>query len=166
MHLSTKAFNLANKRYVMHYSIFDVIGPVMIGPSSSHTAGAARIGFEMSKTISGKINSAEIILYNSFADTGEGHGTKIALLGGLLGISPENLELKESFSVASENKMAFVFRQLQDNSKHPNSVMFLVQTDYGCFSGFGESLGGGLIKFRAILPEVRSVGVHAKSAAF
>ena len=76
--------------------VFDIIGPVMIGPSSSHTAGAARLGLMAGKILGEKPVKAEILLHGSFAQTYRGHGTDKALLGGILGFAPEDMRLRES----------------------------------------------------------------------
>ena len=87
--------------------IFDILGPVMVGPSSSHTAGAARIG-SMARTLLGsKPTKAAIHLYGSFADTGLGHGTDRALVAGLLGMRTDDLRIPASFDLAKEHKLHF-----------------------------------------------------------
>lgn len=90
-------------------SVFDIIGPVMVGPSSSHTAGAARIG-KVSRMIFGeKPDSVEIDLYESFAKTYRGHGTDIALVGGLLGMNPDDPRLADSLKIAHEEGIEVLF---------------------------------------------------------
>ena len=89
--------------------IFEILGPIMVGPSSSHTAGAVRIG-RMARTLLGEPPvKADIGLYGSFAETGRGHGTDRALVAGLLGMKPDDLRIPESFSVAKEQGLSFVF---------------------------------------------------------
>ncbi len=129
-------------------SVFDIIGPVMIGPSSSHTAGAAKIGLLMNKAIKGKLKIAKIILYNSFADTGEGHGTKTAIVGGLIGIDTHNEIIKESLTIAEKENIKIIFAEKHDKTKHPNSTKIICKTTKGLYTGFGESIGGGMIKFK------------------
>ena len=82
--------------------LFDVLGPVMIGPSSSHTAGAARIGYTAQKLLGDVPAEADIGLYGSFATTGRGHGTDRALVAGLLGLRPDDPSLPDSFALAEE----------------------------------------------------------------
>ena len=82
--------------------IFDIIGPVMVGPSSSHTAGAVRIGYVARKLLGEELKEAEILLYGSFKDTGKGHGTDKALVAGLLGMRPDDYQISESFNIAKE----------------------------------------------------------------
>lgn len=125
----------------------------MIGPSSSHTAGALKIGLELHKKIKGKIRRIEITLYNSFADTGNGHGTKVALLAGLLGFSSEDQKLKESIRIVYKKGIKVIFKTSHDKTKHPNSSLLVVKTSSGKFAGFGESIGGGLTNFEQICME-------------
>ena len=87
--------------------LFDVLGPVMIGPSSSHTAGAARIGYTAQKLLGDVPAEADIGLYGSFATTGRGHGTDRALVAGLLGLRPDDPRLPDSFALAEEAGMKF-----------------------------------------------------------
>ena len=87
--------------------LFDVLGPVMIGPSSSHTAGAARIGYTAQKLLGEVPAKADIGLYGSFATTGKGHGTDRALVAGLLGLRPDDPRLPDSFALAEEQGMTF-----------------------------------------------------------
>ena len=86
-------------------SIFDVIGPVMVGPSSSHTAGAVRIGYISRKLIGENIVKADIRLYGSFLATGKGHGTRKAVVAGLLGMKPDDMRIPDSLDIASSQGM-------------------------------------------------------------
>lgn len=139
-------------------SVFDIIGPVMVGPSSSHTAGAAKIGLGLNKCLRGKIREIKVVLYNSFADTGEGHGTKAAIIGGILGREPDDGELKKSIGIARMCGIKILFEAAHDSAKHPNSALMVVETTSGFFCGFGESLGGGLVSFKELPLEVAFVG--------
>ncbi|MEM4390697.1 MAG: serine dehydratase beta chain [Candidatus Diapherotrites archaeon] len=132
----------------MQTSAFDIIGPIMVGPSSSHTAGATKIGLEMKKQIKGKLKKAKIILYNSFADTGEGHGTKTAIVGGLIGIKTDDETLKDSMKIAKAMGMKIKFVKKHDQKKHPNSTKIICKTTEGTYIGKGNSIGGGLITFK------------------
>ena len=87
--------------------LFDVLGPVMIGPSSSHTAGAAKIGYTAQKLLGEVPAQADIGLYGSFATTGKGHGTDRALVAGLLGLRPDDPRLPDSFALAAQRGMQF-----------------------------------------------------------
>ena len=87
--------------------IFDILGPVMVGPSSSHTAGAVRIGSMARTLLGGAPVKADIGLYGSFAETGRGHGTDRALVAGLLGMRPDDLRIPQSFELAKEEGLDF-----------------------------------------------------------
>ena len=89
-------------------SAFDVMGPNMIGPSSSHTAGAARISYLAHKMIEGPLKRADFILYGSFAKTYRGHGTDRALLGGIMGFSTDDMRIRNSFDIAHEDRKSVV----------------------------------------------------------
>lgn len=92
--------------------IFDILGPVMVGPSSSHTAGAARIG-NMARTLLGEEPAeAKIHLYGSFADTGPGHGTD-ALVGGLMGMKPDDIRIPFAFEEAEKGGLAYTVDQIE-----------------------------------------------------
>ena len=103
--------------------LFDVLGPVMIGPSSSHTAGAARIGYTAQKLLGEIPAQADIGLYGSFATTGKGHGTDKALVAGLLGLRPDDPRLPDSFALAAEQGMAFRIHPVELRSAHPNTCL-------------------------------------------
>ena len=85
--------------------IFDIVGPIMVGPSSSHTAGAVRIGYVAGKLLEEPIKKAEILLYGSFLATGEGHGTRKAIVAGLLGMHPDDYKISRSFEIAKEKNI-------------------------------------------------------------
>lgn len=131
---------------IKYRSVFDIIGPVMIGPSSSHTAGAARIG-KIVRTIFGdQPDTVDIYLYESFAKTYRGHGTDIALVGGLLGMEPDDERLADSLKLAYEQGMEVGFIPKNEKAEHPNSVkMVLTKGDYR-LSVTGISIGGGNIQ--------------------
>ena len=103
--------------------LFDVLGPVMIGPSSSHTAGAARIGYTAQKLLGEVPAKADIGLYGSFATTGKGHGTDRALVAGLLGLRPDDPRLPDSFALAEEQGMTFTIHPVELRSAHPNTAV-------------------------------------------
>lgn len=132
-------------------SIFDIMGPVMVGPSSSHTAGALRIGKKVQALTGKGIRRAHIVLYNSFADTGEGHGTTLAIVAGLLGFDTFSHKIKYSHNHAWIEGMEIDFERDYDETKHPNSALIIVEKFSGqTIAGYGESLGGGIIRFRRI----------------
>ncbi len=132
-------------------SVFDVIGPVMIGPSSSHTAGAARLG-KMARTILGEPpKRVEITLYGSFAETGWGHGTNIALVAGLLGLDPWDERLKEAYLLADNVGLYFEFKRGKlKRGMHPNSVKFVMEGMSSHRIVKGASVGGGKIQITEI----------------
>ena len=127
--------------------IFDILGPVMVGPSSSHTAGAVRIG-RMARTLLGSPPvKAEIGLYGSFAETGQGHGTDRALVAGLLGMDPDDMEIPRSFDLAEERGLRFSFYTARLREAHPNTAVLLVEDEQGkTLELQAASTGGGRIR--------------------
>ncbi|MDD7025337.1 MAG: L-serine ammonia-lyase, iron-sulfur-dependent subunit beta [Oscillospiraceae bacterium] len=128
-------------------NIFDIVGPVMVGPSSSHTAGAVRIGYISGKLLGEPVRRARINLYGSFLATGRGHGTDRAIVAGLLGMKPDDMEIPDSFLLARERGLQFEFGEADLKDAHPNSVELILE---GCVGNTLEvvaaSLGGGRIK--------------------
>ena len=124
-------------------TIFDILGPVIIGPSSSHTAGALRIGYLAGKIFGDKISKVHFKLYYSFAKTGKGHGTDKALLAGVLGYSVDNPEIKEIFNYADKNNISYSYEFLDDFSRHPNSVDIILKNNKNEMVISGASLGAG-----------------------
>ena len=134
-------------------NIFDIIGPVMVGPSSSHTAGAVKIGCAARKLLGEPVKDAEIYLYGSFLATGSGHGTKFALVAGLLGMKPDDARIPKSFDYAEKAGMTFSFAQAKLRRAHPNSVQLKLTGVSGKKLDFvGESVGGSLINISSIGP--------------
>ena len=128
-------------------NIFDIVGPVMVGPSSSHTAGAVRIGFVARKLLGEPVKKAELLLYGSFLATGKGHGTDRALIAGLLGMQPDEERVPFSFKEAKNAGMEFSFGEANLKEAHPNSVVLLLTGEYGKeIEIIGASLGGGRMK--------------------
>ena len=104
-------------------SVFDVLGPNMIGPSSSHTAGAAVIAYLAHKMIAPPLKKADFTLYGSFAKTYHGHGTDRALLGGIMGFSTDDTRIRDSFSIAAERGLSYSFTPCEtETDVHPNTV--------------------------------------------
>jgi L-serine dehydratase len=126
-------------------SIRDIIGPVMIGPSSSHTAGALRIALMARRLISAEPEHVTFTLYGSFAHTYAGHGTDRALVAGVLGLEPDDARIKNSFELARTRGMSFEFEIEPDvHVAHPNTVDILVRDARGVTTRVrGESIGGG-----------------------
>ncbi|MDR1058584.1 MAG: L-serine ammonia-lyase, iron-sulfur-dependent subunit beta [Treponema sp.] len=127
-------------------NIFDIIGPVMIGPSSSHTAGAVRIGRASYKILGEGVARADIGLAGSFAQTGKGHGTDRALVAGLLGMFPDDDRIRDSFTIAREQGMDFGFSEVKIPRAHPNTARLQLTGRSGkkCMVQ-GASIGGGNI---------------------
>jgi L-serine dehydratase len=125
-------------------SVFDIVGPVMIGPSSSHTAGACRLG-ELARAIFGGTPArARILLHGSFASTGPGHGTDLALVAGLLGMHPDDPRIPLALDLARETGLSVEFAEVNLGDAHPNSAVFELEDAEGrrmCVRG--SSLGGG-----------------------
>ena len=127
-------------------NIFDMMGPVMVGPSSSHTAGAARIG-NMGRTLLGEeVARADIGLYGSFAEPGFGHGTDRALLAGLLGMKPDDLRIPNAYEEANRAGMAYSFRTVELRDAHPNTALLELTGKSGKkLTLQASSIGGGAI---------------------
>jgi L-serine dehydratase len=128
-------------------NIFDILGPVMVGPSSSHTAGAVRIGYITKELLGEEIRSAKLLLHGSFLATGKGHGTDKALIAGLLGMKPDDIRIPESFELAKEKGLEFAFGSIMLKDVHPNSVQITAKGVGGReIEVVASSLGGGRIK--------------------
>ncbi|HUF51567.1 MAG TPA: L-serine ammonia-lyase, iron-sulfur-dependent subunit beta [Longimicrobiales bacterium] len=127
-------------------SLFDILGPVMVGPSSSHTAGACRLGLMGRAILGGTPEHAHIALHGSFAATGEGHGTHRALVGGLVGIAPDDLRLRRAYD---EGKAAGLDWQFEDadlgEDAHPNTAILSLRRGAEQVRVRGASVGGGRI---------------------
>ena len=124
-------------------NLFDILGPVMVGPSSSHTAGAVRIG-RMARALLGQEPvKAQLLLHGSFASTGEGHGTHQALIAGLLGLTPDDSRVPDSFALAQERGLEFHFGTCDLRDVHPNSVLVTLEGNQGGRLEVGASSPGG-----------------------
>lgn len=132
-------------------NVFDIIGPVMVGPSSSHTAGAVRIGLIARKLLGEKLKSAVINLYGSFLDTGKGHGTQKAIVAGLLGMQPDDIRIPQSLELAKEAGLLIEFGEAELKDAHPNTAqLFLTGVSNRQLEVVGESLGGSRINIAQI----------------
>ena len=128
-------------------NLLDIIGPIMVGPSSSHTAGAVRIGYIANKLMGEKIKEAAIYLHGSFESTGKGHGTDRALVGGLLGMKADDMRIPESFDVAVKEGLIYTFDKIALKDAHPNSVLLRLKGMNGrMLELVASSIGGGRIK--------------------
>ena len=131
--------------------IFDLIGPIMVGPSSSHTAGAVRIGLVSRKLLGEEVQRAELYLHGSFADTGAGHGTDTALIAGLLGMEPDDERIPHSFAYAEKAGLEFFFGVTELRAAHPNSVLLKLRGKSGTeLEVVAASVGGGRIQIRRL----------------
>jgi L-serine dehydratase len=127
-------------------SIFDMIGPIMIGPSSSHTAGVVRIGRVAVRLLGGIPEEATITFFNSFARTYEGHGSDRAIIAGLLDFKTDDKRIKESFEYAKQQGLKYRFRAVGNASTlHPNTIKLELRRGERSIEVIGESRGGGLI---------------------
>lgn len=134
-----------------HMNIFEILGPVMVGPSSSHTAGAVRIGYVCSKLMGERVISADIGLYGSFLLTGKGHGTPQAIVAGLLGMTPDDARIPDSFEIAKAQGLKFTIGEAKLKEAHPNSVLLRLKGENGKeLEVIGESLGGSIINIAQI----------------
>lgn len=132
-------------------SIFDIIGPVMIGPSSSHTAGAARLGKMARYIFKSEPKKVSLTLFGSFAKTYRGHGTDRALIGGLLGFDAEDERIRDAFKEASVAGLKYEFVESTEEGGHPNEVRFDLYGDNRHHMVIvGRSLGGGRIMITSI----------------
>lgn len=126
-------------------TLFDVISPIMVGPSSSHTAGAIRLGLMARNIYSKPIKKVYFKLYNSFAQTGFGHGTQKGLFAGILGHSVSDINIKNIFDIVKD--VEYKFEYAEDLSRHPNSVDIKINDEMEIS---GESVGAGEIKITSI----------------
>lgn len=132
-------------------NIFEILGPVMVGPSSSHTAGAVRIGYMARKILGETPVQAQIQLHGSFAATGSGHGTDRAILAGLLGMEPDDSRIPDSREEARKAGMAFSFENVNLRDAHPNTAVLTVWGKEGNqVKVQASSLGGGRIMVNQI----------------
>ncbi len=129
-------------------SVFDVLGPNMIGPSSSHTAGAASIGSLAGKIVAPPLKKVDFTLYGSFAKTYRGHGTDRALLGGVMGFPADDVRIRDSFQIARDRGIDYTFTpDEKETDIHPNTVDIRMENGVGqVVTVRGESLGGGKVR--------------------
>ncbi len=134
----------------VYRSLFDIIGPVMIGPSSSHTAGAVRIGL-VARSIFGKTpEEVRIVLFGSFAHTYRGHGTDLALISGLLGLPANSEKIRQAYDLAAKANMKVTIETRDDPTEHANTVDLYLKSADRTISLRGVSLGGGTIDITGI----------------
>jgi L-serine dehydratase len=132
-------------------SIFDMIGPVMIGPSSSHTAGVVRIARASIKILGGIPDQSEITFYNSFARTYEGHGSDRAIIAGLMDFGTDDKRIRESLEIANTQGLQYTFKSVGNASAlHPNSIRLKLKKGKRSVEVLGESKGGGVINIAEV----------------
>jgi L-serine dehydratase len=132
-------------------SVFDMIGPIMIGPSSSHTAGVVRIARAAIRVLGGIPEEAAITFYNSFAKTYEGHGSDRAIIGGLMDFKTDDARIKNSLELAKEKQLHFTFKSIGNSSiHHPNTIRLQLKKRDRSVEIVGESLGGGVINISEV----------------
>ena len=129
-------------------SLLDIIGPVMVGPSSSHTAGACRLGLLARCLVGGTPDRARIELHGSFARTGEGHGTDKAIVGGLMGVRPDDERIRDALGIAEREGLDYRFEKTtlgEENEVHPNTVRVTIERADRSSVMVGSSLGAGRV---------------------
>ncbi|PNY82460.1 L-serine ammonia-lyase, iron-sulfur-dependent subunit beta [Deinococcus koreensis] len=142
-------------------SLLDMIGPVMIGPSSSHTAGACRLGLVAHHLLGEAPRQATIGLHASFAKTGRGHGTHLALVAGLLGYRPDDARLPHAFQEAQAAGLNCEFRDVDLGDVHPNTAHIDLRGEQQRLTLQGSSTGGGVIQ----VSQVQGLGVNFSGAS-
>ena len=129
------------------HGVFDIIGPVMIGPSSSHTAGAVRLGRMAFKILGEPAVKAEISLSGSFAKTGRGHGTDKALIAGIMGFLPDDERIRNALEIAKRHGLDYSFESVNIRDAHPNTAkIYLIGVTGRTAKLIGASIGGGNIR--------------------
>jgi L-serine dehydratase len=138
-------------------SLLDIIGPVMVGPSSSHTAGACRLGLLARNLVGGTPERARIELHGSFARTGEGHGTDTAIAGGLMGFRPDDERLRDALEIAERDGLDYVFEKTTlGDEAHPNTARITLECGERHAVMTGASLGAG----RILVTEINGYNVE------
>lgn len=134
-----------------NYSVFDIIGPRMTGPSSSHTAGAVRLA-HVARHIAGmRVAEAKFTLYGSFAETGKGHGTDKALIAGVLGMQPDDARIKDAYRIAREQEVFITVEYSDEPVEQPNTARIVITGPDGQITEVvGCSVGGGAILITSI----------------
>jgi L-serine dehydratase len=132
-------------------SVFDMIGPIMIGPSSSHTAGVVRIARTALKLLGERPDEAEIIFYNSFARTYEGHGSDRAIIAGLLDYKTDDKRIRDALDIAAKENLVYTFKSIGNASAlHPNTIRLTLRKGDREIEVLGESRGGGVINIAEV----------------
>lgn len=134
-----------------NYGAFDILGPIMIGPSSSHTAGAAILGRIARKIVKKDFDKVEFYLHGSFAHTFRGHGTDKALVAGILDMEPDDENLKHAIEIAENKGIKIIFKIVELKGAHPNTAKIIFYNkDESIGEIIGSSIGGGSIKITSV----------------
>ena len=142
-------------------SLLDIIGPVMVGPSSSHTAGACRLGLLARGLVGGTPDNARIELHGSFARTGEGHGTDKAIVAGLMGFRPDDDRIRTALEIAEREGLQYAFdKTTLDEETHPNTVRISLERGDRSSVMVGSSLGAG----RVMISEIEGFPVEVSGS--
>ncbi|PEJ05517.1 L-serine ammonia-lyase, iron-sulfur-dependent subunit beta [Bacillus wiedmannii] len=144
--------SIKEKKVVKYKSCFDVIGPVMIGPSSSHTAGALAIGAVANKLFQGLPKKVVVRYYESFAETHKGHGTDFAIIAGILGFAADDSKVPDAIKIAKSKGIDITFIEKSGDSPagHPNTADVYLEDDSRSIRTMGISVGGGLIEIKHV----------------
>ena len=127
-------------------NVFDILGPVMIGPSSSHTAGAARLGLVALKLLGEPVSNAQILFHGSFAKTYKGHGTDKAVIAGIMGMTTDDTRIRYAYEIAKERDINITINTAEFDGVHPNTAQInLTGINGNNVSLLGSSIGGGNI---------------------
>lgn len=156
------ALTVKEKESASYKSCFDVIGPVMIGPSSSHTAGALAIGLVANKLFKGMPKKVVVKYYESFAETHKGHGTDFAIVSGILGFETDDSRVPDAIKLAESQGIDITFIEESGDSPagHPNTADIYLEDDIRSIRTVGISVGGGLIKVKDIEIEGFQLNPH------
>ncbi len=130
-------------------SLFDIISPIMVGPSSSHTAGAVRLGILARNIYGFTPKKVTFKLYNSYAQTGRGHGTDKGLLAGVLGFQVDDVRIKNIFDLPESTQIEYKFEFLEDFNRHPNAVDFIFEGTKKMIIS-GNSVGAGNVEIKSV----------------
>ncbi|WP_033828170.1 L-serine ammonia-lyase, iron-sulfur-dependent subunit beta [Bacillus andreraoultii] len=155
---------MKEKKNVSYKSCFDVIGPVMIGPSSSHTAGALAIGLVANKLFQGLPKKIIVEYYESFAETHKGHGTDFAIISGILGFDTDDSRVPDAIKIAESQgiEISFIEKTGDSPAGHPNTADIYLEDDSKSIRVVGISVGGGMIKVKQI--EIDGFSFHPEGS--
>ncbi|NEZ41053.1 L-serine ammonia-lyase, iron-sulfur-dependent subunit beta [Paenibacillus alvei] len=150
--MNMKLVPVKEKKVVNYKSCFDVIGPIMIGPSSSHTAGALAIGTVANKLFQGLPKKVVVKYYESFAETHKGHGTDFAIIAGILGFAADDSRVPDAIEIAESKGIDITFLEEAGDSPagHPNTADIYLEDENRSIRTMGTSVGGGLIEIKHI----------------